>query len=429
MSVLLEKAIKMSISEALPALAATLNDNRFTNEPLLRRAINAALRVGTDKELDILIAFSRRNDIKDNMQAEALATLGSWATPSVLDRVDGRFRGKVERDPSVIKAKMQPFVASFLKETNPETLVAVAGLLANLNMMESNNTLANIFANTKESKVKMAILPALNQLKYAKIESLIKTGMADKDENVRTVALGLLNNETVSKESLATIADLIFTKGTVKEQQKLLTVMAVLDKEKTMTILDELIDKMKDKKLSDNINLELEEAVAATGSETLKTKLASINTGKSMLDAYKEALYGGNRMEGRNIFNYNSTAQCVRCHTVGADGGNVGPALMHIANTLTREQILEALVDPSARIAPGFGSVSLKLKGGQEVIGVLIKEADGELTLKTSEAEPLVIPIARIEKRQNLPSSMPPMGELLSKREIRDIVEFLGGLK
>ena len=419
----------LSISEALPALAATLNDKRFTNEPLLRRAINAALRVGTDKELDILIAFSRRTDIKDNMQAEALATLGSWANPSVLDRVDGRFRGKIERDPSVIRAKMQPFVASFLKETNPETLIAVAGLLANLNITESNNALADIFANTKESKVKMAILPALNTLKYAKIESLIKIGMADKDENVRTVALGLLNNETVSKESLATIADLIFTKGTVKEQQKLLTVMSQLDKEKTMTILDDLVDKMKDKKLSPNINLELEEAVAATGSEALKTKLASINTDKSMLSAYKEALFGGNRMEGRNIFNNNSTAQCVRCHTVGNDGGNVGPALTHIASSLTREQILEALVDPSARISPGYGSVSLKLKGGQEVIGVLVKEADGELTLKTSEAEPLVIPVARIEKRQNLPSSMPPMGELLSKREIRDIVEFLGGLK
>ena len=316
-----------------------------------------------------------------------------------------------------------------MKETNPETLIAVAGLLANLNITESNNALADIFANTKESKVKMAILPALNTLKYAKIESLIKIGMADKDENVRTVALGLLNNETVSKESLATIADLIFTKGTVKEQQKLLTVMSQLDKEKTITILDDLVDKMKDKKLSPNINLELEEAVAATGSEALKTKLASINTDKSMLSAYKEALFGGNRMEGRNIFNNNSTAQCVRCHTVGNDGGNVGPALTHIASSLTREQILEALVDPSARISPGYGSVSLKLKGGQEVIGVLVKEADGELTLKTSEAEPLVIPVARIEKRQNLPSSMPPMGELLSKREIRDIVEFLGGLK
>ncbi len=419
----------LSIPQALPALAATLNEKRFTNEPLLRRAINAALRVGTDKVMDILIAFSRRTDIKDNMQAEALATLGSWADPSVLDRVDGRFRGKIERDPSVIRAKVQPFIASFLKETNPETLIAVSGLLANLNITESNDALAQIFANTKESKVKMAILPALNALKYAKIESIVKTGMEDKDDNVRTVALGLLSNATVSKSSLATIAEGIFSKGSIKEQQKLLVVMSKLDKDKTESILDDLVNKMKDKKLSPNLNLELNEAVEATGSETLKAKLATIKPDNAMIAAYFDALYGGSWVEGRNIFNTNSTAQCVRCHTVGNGGSNVGPPLTRIANTLTREQLLEALIDPSARIAPGYGSISLKLKGGQEVIGVLTKETADELIIKTSDAEPLVIATARIEKRQNLPSSMPPMGEILTKREIRDVVEYLSSLK
>ena len=418
-----------SISEALPALAATLNEKRFTSEPLLRRAINAALRVGTDKELDILIAFSRRTDINDEIKAEGLATLGSWANPSVLDRVDGRFRGKIERDPSVIRTKVQPFIASFLKETNPETLIAVSELLANLGITSSNDALADIFANTKESKVKMAILPALSDLKYAKMESIIKTGMEDKDENVRTVALGLLNNATVSKGSLATIADLIFSKGSIKEQQKLLVVMSKLDKDKTESILDDLITKMRDKKLSPNLNLELNEAVEATGSETLKAKLATIKPDNALIAAYFDALYGGNWADGRNIFNTNSTAQCVRCHTVGTVGSTVGPPLTHIANTLTREQILESLVDPSARIAPGYGNVSIKLKGGQEVIGVLTKETADELIIKTSDAEPLVIATARIEKRQNLPSSMPPMGELLSKREIRDIVEYLASLK
>ena len=58
-----------------------------------------------------------------------------------------------------------------------------------------------------------------------------------------------------------------------------------------------------------------------------------------------------------------------------------------------------------------------------------MKESPDELTLKTSDAEPLVIATARIVKRENLPSSMPPMGEILSKRELRDVVEFLSSLK
>ena len=110
-------------------------------------------------------------------------------------------------------------------------------------------------------------------------------------------------------------------------------------------------------------------------------------------------------------------------------GGTAGPSLTDIANTLSREQLLQSLIEPSARLAPGFGTVTLKLKDGQEVFGVLDKETETTLTLKTSDAEPLVIPIARIASRDNTPSSMPPMGEVLSKREIRDLVEYLSFLK
>lgn len=419
----------LSILGALPALAATLSDKRFTSEALLRRAINAALRVGSAKELDLLVAFSTRTDIKDDMKAEALATLGSWANPSVLDRVDGRHRGKIERDPSVVKNKVIPYISGFLKETNPETLIATAGLLAELNIADANAQLAKIYNETDNAKVKIAILPALHQLKYPEIESVIKKGMDDKDENVRTTALSLLDNSTISKESLPPIANAIFSKGSTKEQQQMLVVLGKLDIGKTQTILDGLIDQLKDKKLSPNLALELKEAIEASGSESLKTKIATLKSNNSPLDEYMETLYGGNRMQGRTIFNNNSTVQCVRCHAIGGVGGAVGPSLSNIGNLLTREQLLQALIEPSARLSPGFGVVSLKLKDGQEVNGVLEKESDDELVIKTSDAEPLVIKVARIAKRENIPSSMPPMGTLMSKREIRDMVEFLASLR
>ena len=241
--------------------------------------------------------------------------------------------------------------------------------------------------------------------------------------------MGLLSNSTVSKENLPAIVKAIFSKGGVKEQQKLLVVMSKLDADKTVAILDDLVEKLKDKKLSPNLGLELKEAVDASGSTDLKAKLAALKPANSPMEEYADALYGGTRNVGRDLFNYNSTAQCVRCHAVSGEGGAVGPDLTHIALTLSREQLLQALVEPSARIAPGYGSVSLKLKDGQEVVGTLMKEVDNVLTIKTNDAEPLVIPISRIAKRENLPSGMPPMGETLSKREIRDIVEYLSWLR
>lgn len=419
----------LSIPAALPALAAALSDKRFKGEPLLRRAINAAVRVGTEKELALLFDFAKRTDLPDALKIEALEALGHWADPSVLDRVDGRYRGKVERDAAAVRAMVEPYIPTFLKDKNPATLIGVAGMLVSLNITGANDQLAAIYANTKDSKVKSALLPALNDLKYAQMPALLKTAMADKDETVRTTALGLLNDETVSKESLPELVNIIFSKGSIREQQQLLVTMGKLEDTKTQPVLADLLTKFKDKKLSAELSLELQEAIDSSGSTDLVAQMAALKPKSSAIADYASALNGGNKDNGWGIFFWNSKAQCVRCHAVNGNGGEVGPDLSTIGNVLTREQILESLIDPGARIAPGYGNVVLTLKDGQEVFGALMKESATELTLKTNNAEPLDIPVSRIAKRENLPSGMPPMGGTLSKRELRDLVEMLAGLK
>jgi putative heme-binding domain-containing protein len=101
----------------------------------------------------------------------------------------------------------------------------------------------------------------------------------------------------------------------------------------------------------------------------------------------------------------------------------------NIANVLSREEILESLIEPGARLAPGYGSVVLTLKDGQVVAGILAAENREEIILRTSDAEPMEIAVSRIKKRENMPSAMPPMGTVLTKRELRDLVEFLSSLK
>ena len=64
----------LSIPAALPALAAVLKDTKFRSEAFLRRAINAALRVGGEKELNMVIAFSKRTDITAVITPTAPAT-------------------------------------------------------------------------------------------------------------------------------------------------------------------------------------------------------------------------------------------------------------------------------------------------------------------------------------------------------------------
>ncbi|MDJ1472521.1 HEAT repeat domain-containing protein [Xanthocytophaga flava] len=419
----------LSIADALPALAQMVQQTKFTNEPLLRRAINACLRVGGEKELDMLIAFAGRTDVSDDLRAEALSVIGTWANPSVLDRVDGRYRGELKRNATMVTTKIKDKMGDFLKSTNPTILVSSIELLSELNISAYNTQLVSLLKESDKPEVRAASIIALADLNYAGIEQVIKLGMEDKEGAVRTSAISLLTKLKTSKENLPSIVNPIFEKGSFREQQQMLKVLGEMPVDNTRVVFEDLIHRMVTEKLSANVKLDLIESVEGTKDESLIQKLEPLKGKGSETEQFKEALLGGDSRQGRNIFLYNSAAQCIRCHSIGGEGGSVGPNLQGIGKTLSREQILQAMIEPSARIAPGYGNIALTMTDGQEVTGVLMKESEEELILKTSAAEPLKVPLSRIKSRENYPSGMPPMGTILSKREIRDLVEFLSNMK
>jgi putative membrane-bound dehydrogenase-like protein len=420
----------LSIPGAFEALVEILKHTTFKGEPLMRRAINVALRLGDKKSLEALIAYSERNDISDELRAEAIATLGTWAEPSPLDRVDGRYRGVVKRDLEWVKSIIRPHVDNYLSSENPATKIAVASLLSNLKISEYSEKLAELFEKETEPKVKIGIIESLNALKFNKLNEIVKKGLKDEKSDVRAAAIGALDNIETDVNSFNEILKPIFEKGSLRERQRLLTVIGNIPLEKTEKVLESLIAQQANGNLNPELLLDLTEAVKKTGSENLIVKLNATKKEDNWFEEFKVALFGGNSWEGRRIFNSNSTAQCVRCHAIEpGTGGNVGPSLEKIGSKLKRETLLEALISPSARISPGFGQVIITPKDGNEVMGTLMSETENELVIATSDAEPTKVQTARIAKRENVPSSMPPMGEILSKREIRDLVEFLSSLK
>jgi len=419
-----------SIKPALPALASTLAEERFTSEPLLRRAINACLRVGGEKEIDLLLSFAMRNGVNDTLRAEALATLGTWASPSVLDRVDGRFRGEIKREPALVSSKINQQIDKLLAERSPIVLTSTANMLKNLEIEAHNDKLASIYKSSGSPAVKATILPVLTALNYDKLEPLIQAGMADSNSKVRTSAIALIDQLEISRESLTNLIAPIFNKGTLQEKQSLLNILGEMPFEKTEPVLIDLTEKLVNNELSQDIILDVKEAITSTESASLKAKLAEMDTNNEISVAnFKETLFGGDVVQGRRYFYRSTAGQCTRCHAIGGNGGEVGPNLANIASKLSREELLEALILPSNRLAPGYGMVSLTLDNGQTVNGTLMHEDEEKITLKTSEVEPMEVELTRVSKRQNIPSSMPPMANIMSRREIRNVVAFLSSLK
>ena len=419
----------LSIEAALPALAATLNNEKFTSEPLLRRAINAALRVGGDEQLDFLINFAKRKSVSSDLRGEALAALGTWNNPSLLDRVDGRYRGEIIRQNGQLEEKIRKDIPSFLNERQPEILIGISKTLSAVGITDYNNELFSIFRYNKSAEVRATVLNSLGQLKFEQMETAMSIGMKDSNEEVRTAAVGLLAQLNIPKEKLPSIVDPIFKRGSISEQQRMLNVLGDLPVENSNALLSSLINKASKDQLKQGILLDLMESVNATENPKLIAQLDKLKEAGYSADSYQETLYGGNWWAGRSVFNNNPTAQCVRCHSVNGSGGEVGPKLDNIGKILNRQQLLEALIEPSVRLAPGYGTVTITLKDGQKVQGVLIEENDKELLLRTSEAEPLRVPLMRIASRENSMSAMPAMGRMISRRELRDLIEYLGSLR
>jgi len=184
--------------------------------------------------------------------------------------------------------------------------------------------------------------------------------------------------------------------------------------------------------LPPEIHLELEEAIDSTHSAALMDRFKEIQANLSedeLTASYQGLLYGGDPDRARTILFRNQSAQCMRCHAIDDYGSNVGPRLNGVGERLTRQQLLESLIDPSARIAPGYGVVTLNLENGKTLSGTLQDENNIEVVLKVGDKPDTVILKEHIAKRTNAPSSMPDMKNFLTKKQIRDLVSLLATLK
>ena len=145
---------------------------------------------------------------------------------------------------------------------------------------------------------------------------------------------------------------------------------------------------------------------------------------------YRETLAGGDAGRGRDIFLNKAAVQCQRCHKLDGQGGDVGPILNGIGKQQARQYLLEAIVLPNKAIAKGFDSVALRLADGRTVTGVLKGDDGKEVKVMTAEGKLITVKSEDVDEKKTTKSAMPEdIPAKLTKREIRDLVEFLASLK
>lgn len=422
----------LSITDALPDLANALNDHRFSNEAFIRRAINANLRLGTDATMQNLLNYINYEGAPVAMRTEAIDALSTWAKPSVLDRVDGRLRGNVTRALEPVQRNSQESLIKLAANKEAGIRVHAARALGKLAINESAAPLLAQLKKDASPEARIEIIKTLSKLKGANMDEAIKVALADKEKSVRAVGLDLLKGSQLPPDVMVSLLDNVIKTRTTEEKQAAITTLGSLPFAKTEPVFTSMLNQMEQHTLPVEVQFELSDAIDSTGSAALKQRYLQLskNAGPDSLKSmYAGALMGGDPRKGGEIFWNHATVQCIRCHSYDDAGGTAGPRLNGVAGRLTKDQLLEALIEPSARIAPGFGMVSLELKDKQKLNGILQLEKPDGYVLKIGDKADTLVKKADVTTRTDYPSSMPQMSQFLTKKEVRDVVSFLATLK
>jgi glucose/arabinose dehydrogenase/HEAT repeat protein len=381
------------IEGGLPALAATLGEARFKSEPLLRRAISANLRLGTSAAAKRVAAFAADSSRPAVVRVEAVSALGVWSAPSPLDRVDGFHLGSAMQQPregsGARDAVRQMIDALPNGESTPEMRAALAQAAGQLEITEAVPTLTAQLKGDPAVEVRLASLRALQALKVKDVDEVMKIALADKDPAVRKAALGILPGLAMTSAAKVQQLTSLIKGGTQAERQGALEVLGTLKTAESREALGQYLDELQAGRLAPELQVDLVDAVQADAAPALTARLDGFRKAKgteTLTLALRDALRtGGDPRRGAGVIFTNPAAECTRCHAFEGTAANVGPNLSNIGATLSRDQLVEALLEPGARIAPGFGTAGV--------------------------------------------SPMPPYGAILKAKEIRDIVEFLTVLK
>ncbi|MGL6075730.1 MAG: PVC-type heme-binding CxxCH protein [Fimbriiglobus sp.] len=124
-------------------------------------------------------------------------------------------------------------------------------------------------------------------------------------------------------------------------------------------------------------------------------------------------------------------AQCMKCHMVRGQGGQIGPDLSMIGKKGSRENLFESILVPSKAIADQYVSWKVDTADGISVTGLLVRETETSLTLRDANGKDYEIAVKDIDKRsKSLVSIMPEgLAATLTEDELIDLVEYMTTLQ
>jgi len=439
----------LAIDKALGDLAGVIHryadKKRADNMPLLRRVINANLRLGGGDEALAVATFAANADNAQKMRLEAIAALSSWTHPSPIDRVLGDWRPIKPRKASVVSSAVERMLGKILSSASGKVQTEATKLAGRLQIKTDPKTFARWVVDAGQPvQTRIAALQLLSDRKDGRIDELIDQALRDRQVELRAEARRLLAVRDPSRG----VKELgkVLVSGQVAEQQAAFSTLGSMKDAAATQLLDQWMDKLRGNKVQVRAELQLDLYEAASKHPKLAQKLARFEQirSKQPLGLDGMALQGGDANRGRRLFVDRVDVQCFRCHKVeGRGAGMAGPDLTAVGKKQPRQYILESIINPNAKISKGFETVVVSTKDGRDFVGTLKSETAKQLVIETTqpsdedaffdeghgtkvEARRVTLAKSNIKSRKSGLSAMPQeITKPLSRSQLRDLVEFL----
>jgi len=403
--------------------------------PLMRRIINANFRIGTTSNIKTIINIITSAKQGSVIRAEAISALADWSGPTTRDRVTGYWRPTKARNITTVRNAVEQNATNMLSSTSGDLQIQVTNLLTNLKVKTDDVAIAAwVMDNNRTEDARLAALRLLASRKFKDLPKLISASLSSNHPKLRAEARDRLADIDAPRATILFSQLLDNELATTLEKQRALITLSHLKLPEAAEILDDWANRLRQNSVPVALQLDLLDALNISMTKIRQDAIDAFKAStdhSDPLSKYQVTLEGGNAQDGHEVFVSHITAQCYRCHSVSGSGGTAGPDLSKIASPerkTDRRFLLESIMFPNAKIAKGFGTVSLVLESGKIIAGTIKSEDADSLTIVTPQKKTIRVKRDEIDAKTATSSAMPDMKKMLSLHEIRDLVEYLSTL-
>lgn len=169
----------------------------------------------------------------------------------------------------------------------------------------------------------------------------------------------------------------------------------------------------------------------ATSSSAAETGTFITKDGQTLPSIAQLAQLSGDAKAGDAVFRNASGANCIRCHQIGEQGGIIGPPLTVIGQKLSKAQLYESILYPSAAIEMGYETWVVKTRDGEVLTGRKVEDTDDHVTILDTDGKYHDVPVEKVDRKVQQKISLMPEGltAAMTKQDLVNLVEFLSQRK